>query len=154
MKRWLIPAALLAVVILGEGLFRGTDVAKMEPVEAVRLTLYPEGVVLQTDTGSSGVGKNLLEAVEDMRQTAEGVIFLETAEYLLLENGKTEIIPELMGVFRPSCKILFLRGPAEPKEMASFLRSRRVNVTLLDWKNGEKIPPTLWTERGRFYLAE
>lgn len=152
MKRWLLPA-LLAAVIFGEGLFRGTDVAKMEPVELVWLMRTDEGIAVQTDTGSTGWGKSVSAAVEDMKQSASGEIFLETAEYILLTDLDEEILPELMALLRPSCKVLFAYGKAKPEDATLFLRSHQKNVTLLDWKTEGKRPPAFIAEEGGMYLA-
>lgn len=153
MKRWLLPVALLAVVIFGEDLFRGTDVAKMEPVELVWLMPARGGIVIQTDTGSDGWGKSVIEAVEDLKQTATGEIFLETAEYVLLSSLDEEILPELMALFRPSCKVLTVYGEAKAEDMALFLRSHQNDVTLLDWQTETKAPPVLVAKGERMYLA-
>ena len=62
-----------------------TDVAKLIPVEV--LYLYEEqGIVIETDTGNVGQGNTLEEAIDHMKETASGVIFLDTAEYLLVTD--------------------------------------------------------------------
>lgn len=154
MKRWLVPMLLLAAMAMGEGLFRGTDVAKLEPVELVRLRQTASGIEVQTDTGSFGLGVTVTDAVENMKDTASGEIFLDTAEYVVLTGLDEHILAELMTCFRPSCKILFLAGAARPEELSAFLRSRPQKLTLLDWRLTGRQPPVLISEGGIIRFAE
>lgn len=154
MKRWLVPILLLGAVAMGEGLFRGTDVAKLEPVELVGLRQTASGIEVQTDTGSFGLGVTVTDAVENMKDTASGEIFLDTAEYVVLTDLGEHVLAELMTCFRPSCKILFLSGAANPEDLVSFLRSRPQKLTLLDWQLTGKQPPVLISEGGNIRFAE
>lgn len=154
MKRWLVPLLLLAAVTMGEGLFHGTDVAKLEPVELVTLCQTAAGIEVRTDTGSVGLGATVTDAVEKMKDTAPGEIFLDTAEYVVLTDLNEENLADLTACFRPSCKILFLSGAAKPEDLAAFLRSRPQKLTLQDWRLTGKQPPVLISEGGIIRFAE
>ena len=79
-------------------------------------------VRLQTDTGDTGVGINPNSALKDMQEHAVGKLFLETADYLILQAGCEEMLPALSEMLRPSCKVCVLIGCADPQKAAKQLR--------------------------------
>ena len=85
MKR-LILYILILVLSLTVPEYR-TDVAKLIPVEVIFL-YEEEGIVIETDTGNVGCGSTLGEAIDHMKETASGEIFLDTAEYLLVTDER------------------------------------------------------------------
>ena len=86
MKKWLyLAAALTAVGILSRLPHPAKDIAKLKPVRAVYLYMELEKLHIETDTGDSGSGTTLAEAYSDMRSGADGEIFLDTAEFLILD---------------------------------------------------------------------
>lgn len=57
MRRWMwYGAALLLVVGLSKLPFLGIDVAKLQPVEVVRLSKSGGRILVETDTGAAGRG--------------------------------------------------------------------------------------------------
>lgn len=154
LKQGIFIGLLLLAVAFGEGLFRSTDVAKLEPVELVVLRAIPQGFAIQTDTGSFGSGTSIADAIQNLEETATGKVFLETADYVLLEGVDADAIPVLLEVFRPSSKVLFLQGDAAPESLAAFLRSRPQMVSILRWKLTEANPPTIRFQEGVLQIAQ
>ncbi len=66
------------------------DVAKLLPVEAVAVRIENGEVVLMTDGGDEGRGANAAEALEALRMNTTDIIYLDTAEYLLVAQGAEE----------------------------------------------------------------
>ena len=62
------------------------DVGKLRPVEVVAVAHSEGRYTVRTDMGDRGEGSTLSEAVADLGETAPGVVYLDTAEYLLLED--------------------------------------------------------------------
>ena len=86
MKKGLYLAALLAAVgILSRLPHPARDIADLKPVRAVYLYIDGRGISIETDTGDSGSGRDLGEAADDLRAKADGEIFLDTAQFLLLD---------------------------------------------------------------------
>ena len=76
----LLLAAALAVPV------KRTDVGKLRPVEVIAVARTENGYTVRTDTGDMGTGNTLKAAFCNLEDTTAGVIYLDTAEYLLLET--------------------------------------------------------------------
>ena len=86
MKKWLIPAAVLAAVAIFSRLpHPARDIADLKPVRAIYIHMEGRTLHIETDTGDSGAGGDLSEAHEALRAEADGEIFLDTAEFLILD---------------------------------------------------------------------
>ena len=154
MRRWILYAAVLGVsALLNVTGFAGTDVGKLQPVQAVRVTKAGNAVVMQTDTGDIGVGTTPKSALMDMRYSTVGSLFLETADYLILQSGCEELLPELSEILRPSCKVCTVIGNANPETAAEYLAVHEPGMSLRDWLGGERRIPTLKEREGRLELV-
>ena len=80
------------------------DVGKLRPVEVVAVRQSEAGYLIRTDTGDRGQGNTLAEALADMKARAPGVIYLDTAEYLLLES-EIEERAYLGAVLKPGVRV-------------------------------------------------
>ena len=155
MKRW--PLYLFALGVLGflEILpFQGTDVARLEPIEAVWLTSIDDTVYLETDTGDVGIGEDISEALEDMKNKAFGAVFIETADYLIIEQGKEELLSQAFPVFRPSCMVCVSAKKPDLMDCAEFLTVHESTATLRQLRAEKKELPELKQLQGRFELIE
>lgn len=154
MKRWIwCLAALVLTVAVGGMPFAGTDVAQLQPVEMIRVSQGERQVLVETDTGDRGVGSNLAEAFEDLKQTTSGHVFLETAEYLLLSPEMVERLPELTDYLRPACAVCLELGRAELERAAAFLSAHEPELTLRDYQAGRMDIPALITQKGEMHLV-
>ena len=93
MKRWWVYIVLYLVVgVLGLSPFEATDVATLSPVEVIWLEQQGNLVRIETDGKDIGIGKSVLEALENMKRTAPGTVFLDTADYLIVRKGNEKLI--------------------------------------------------------------
>ena len=150
--KWIV-CVFLAAGIFGKLSVFGTDVAKLQPVEVVRVSNCGDTVVIETDTGSSGAGENVASALAALKQTAQGIVFLDTAEYLIVSENMVDRIHELEAYLRPGCSICREKGNTDLKKAASFLMVHDPNVTLKDYQAGIKKIPILKTWEGKMILA-
>lgn len=148
MKRWLLYLAVLT--ILGTSSSRGADIGKLAPVEAVWLTENNGQVYLECDTGDAGRGETMQAALEDMKAAAMGTIFLETADYLIVEQGMEALLEQAYDFLRPSCKICVAQSKPDLQNVAMFLNAHEPQVTLRQYQVEQKKLPTLREEEGRF----
>lgn len=114
---------LLYIVILGAMFLapvQRLDIAKLEPVEAVAVYMDGEEVVLQTDTETIGKGRTAPEALVDLKQNALGVIYLDTADYLLIGENAEKAAMELCKYLRPAVQTGVYCG-GDVKEEATYL---------------------------------
>ena len=76
------------------------DIAKLEPVEAIAVAVKNGEVHLATDTDSEGKGKTVELALKELKANAQGIIYLDTARFLLVgENAQNEA-EEMRGYMR------------------------------------------------------
>lgn len=96
------------------------DVAKLQPVEAVAVSVVNNQVVLETDTEDIGIGQTAKAALENLKETTPAVIYLDTANYLLVEKGAEAHGKELMAYLKPSVRVEEYGG-GSVKEEAKYL---------------------------------
>ena len=154
MRRWILYGTVLSLIsLLNVTGFVGTDVGEIQPVQAVMAVKEGNMVRLQTDTGDTGVGINPNSALKDMQEHAVGKLFLETADYLILQAGCEEMLPALSEMLRPSCKVCVLIGCADPQKAAEYLVVHEPDLSLRDWLGGESEIPELMEREGRLMLV-
>ena len=155
MRRWLIWCIALGTAVVltkGENSAR-LDIAKLEPAQVLLVEEEAGRVIVTTDMGHLGRGRTLTEAVEDMKQTTAGQVFLDTAEYLLLAPSAERYLPELTQLLRPSCRVCMIYGAMELQTAADYLSVHETGLTLRDWKKNKSEFPKIIASKGRVYLA-
>lgn len=131
MKLWLwLALAGVVAAVLGFMPFERTDVAKLRPVEVIAVSVHEGNIEVDTDTDASGTGEDLNVAFENMKKTTPGNVFLDTADFLLLEPGCEDLLPELTAYLRPGCQICLCIGKLDMEKAAMFLRSHEPGITL------------------------
>lgn len=113
----------LYIIVLAAMLFAPVDrldVAKLEPVEAVAIYLEDGQVVLQTDGESIGIGNTAQEALADLKENTLAVVYLDTADYLLIGEGAEGAAQDLQQYLRESVQIGKYNG-GKVKEEAEYL---------------------------------
>lgn len=146
MRRWMIlAAAVLAITALTSE--RSMDVAELKPVELLYVYREDGKIWLMTDTEDLGSGVNLEDALEDLKASADGAIFLDTADYLVIAENATDQLSQLMKVMRPGTEVCV--GVNADTEAAAFLSAHSPEVTLNDIRCGRGTMPLLirWGER-------
>lgn len=110
------------------------DVAKLEPVQTV--AIYTDGgeVVLETDTQNMGRGADAKEALHDLEENTPGVIYLETAQYLLVTESATEYAEQLREDLKPSVYVSMWDGKGEISNAARYLSVHGKLTKFRDWK--------------------
>lgn len=153
MKRWfLIAAAVSGILFLPKG--QGNDVGELQPMEL--LYIYKEGdrIVIETDTGDKGIAYCLDDAILDIQKTAVGVVFLETADYLLVTEQTKHLIPQLETVLRPAVKVVLATGVTDLENMTMYLSAQKPKITLKDCLISDQMLPKLMTAEERYYLVQ
>ena len=153
MKRWIAYFGVLAAALALEP-SSGTDIAKLQPVQAVYLYIEDGALIIQTDTGDVGRGRNLDGAFADLKQTTAGTVFLDTADYLIVTETTAELIPGLYDDLRPACIICIGETKIDLEMAVGYLTAHEPKSTLKDHRAGQTELPRLRTEEGRMYLVE
>ena len=130
MKKWLLPiAALAAVAIFSRLPHPARDIADLKPVRAVYIHMEGRTLHIETDTGDSGSGPDLAEASADLRSKADGEIFLDTAEFLILDP-EVPITGEIFALLRPDCRVTFTDASPDLEKAAAYLAQHPPILTL------------------------
>ena len=97
------------------------DVAKLKPVQTVAVSIEEGKVVIETDTKNRGRGRSVREAVENLETNTPGVIYLDTAQYLLITEEAMSQLEELKGYMFPSVRVSLWDGKGSVETAAKFL---------------------------------
>ena len=100
------------------------DIAKLEPVESVAVYTHRGQCCLKTDTGAQGSGATATQALADMKEKTAAVIYLDTAQYLLIGKGAEEEARELLPALKPGIKQAQYRG-GDVKEETRYLAAHQ-----------------------------
>lgn len=154
MKRWayFVLAVLAVAWLSGKGV-SGTDVAKLQPVQVVWVKAEEELIVVTADSGDQGSGTDLHSAIQDLKDSAPAEVFLDTAEYLLIAEHCTGLLPQLMDYLRPSCMVCRTEGEPDFSLVSQFLQIHQPDSTLQKYRVGITELPILKTTEGRMELV-
>lgn len=114
-------------------LFRGNsgkDLGNLQPVQLVQVTSCNGKLRIRTDTGSMGQGLSVAEAVEDLQRSADGTVFLETADFLLVTALTARFLPDLSDFLRPGTEVARIPSYVDGKSAAKYLSAHHPAVTL------------------------
>ena len=115
----------------------GLDIDKLKPVQTVAVSVVNDRVVLETDTGNEGNGKNVVLALEDMEEHTPGVIYLDTAEYLLIAEGAEPAAEDLREYLKTNVLVSKWDGKGRVEDAEKYLRVRSDLPKLKEWKMQE-----------------
>ena len=149
MKRIVIYILALAAALLVP--LRGTDVGKLLPVGLIQLYKEGENIVIVTDTGDSGSGSSVQAAFLNLEETTAGVVFLDTADYLLVSRSAEDAVPTLKDYLKPTVRVCYAEADIDPVQAAEFLEVHRPAVRLKEHGMQNNVQ-TLSSVNGRLIL--
>ena len=114
------------------------DVAKLQPVQSVALYTQGGSVFLETDTGSVGRGENIKEAINDLEKATPGVIYLDTAEYLLIAESALPLACDMLSYLKPSVRVCAWDERGTVEDAAKHLCVREDLPELGQWKDAKE----------------
>lgn len=134
--RMILYIVILALLFLAP--VQRLDVAKLEPVQTVAVYMNDVDVVLETDTGNKGEGTGVEAALADLEENTPGVIYLDTAQYLLVSERAISYVDSLRKYLSPSVMICLWDENGSVKDAAQYLDVRSDLPKLKDWKTSPK----------------
>ena len=138
MKRTVLYAVIGILTLLVP--VKRLDVAKLRPVEVIYIYQADGRVVLETDTQDMGVGDSAAQALEDMRSTSPAVIYLDTAEFLLIGKDCEEHAEALRGELKESVRLCRVAGTPDLQLAAKYLSAHGDLPTFRAWKADTRLP--------------
>lgn len=134
MKRIVLYILILSGLLLAPT--RGTDVGKLRPVEVAALYLDGETIIVETDTGDEGSGKTVDEAMRNLKETTAGIIYLDTADYLLVQKGSETLIGDVGEHLNKKVRICAVEDRMDLSNVAAFLSVHKPDLKLGEWEQG------------------
>lgn len=138
MKRILLYAALMAAVLIVP--VERADVGKLRPIETVSVCKEDGWIVLRTDTEDVGIGATAASALQNMKDTASGIIYLDTAAYLLIEEDAQDAAEELREMLKDKVKLCVASKEIEPLDATRYLSAHDDLPQMRTWKSGQELP--------------
>ena len=138
MKRIILYIGILAAVLAAP--VRPQNIGKMKPVQVVSIYKEDDWVVIETDTEDKGMGGTATQALQNLKDTASGVVYLDTAEYLLLSKEAEAMAEALRRELKPSVRICMATKGVDLKETAKFLDTHGKLPKLKNWRKGQEMP--------------
>ena len=135
--------AALALLLLPR---RGTEGGKLLPVETLLIEKQAGQYRVSTDTVNTGRGDSLEKAVDALRAEAPGILFLDTADYVLLTGEAEDCMEKLQDYVRPGTRVYKLEGTAELSEIGPFLKTHGPDAPLYRLQKGKLQLPKLTAE--------
>ena len=138
MKRVILYVLTLITVLLVP--VERVDVGKLRPVQSVAVSGGDGTVVIETDTGDRGVGKDAQAALEDLKRTTPAVIYLDTAEYLLVAKGMEEAVEHLRINLKETVALYHYLGTPRLADVTEYLEIHGGAPELKQWREGLQLP--------------
>lgn len=110
------------------------NVADLLPIEAVAVYRNGDQVVLETDTEHKGMGENAEKALIALKENTPAVVYLDTAEYLLVAPDAAEEVETLRPHLKATVKVCVCEAAGKVKDAAKYLEIHRDLPILKTWK--------------------
>ncbi len=114
------------------------DIGDLEPVQAIWLRIDNGNVVLQTDTEDAGTGETVEAAIQAMKKNSEGVIYLDTAQFLLVSENALAHLEDIMSHLKASVKLCLWQGD-DVASAARYMQSHDMGHKMKEFKAGKQL---------------
>ena len=149
----------------------GTDAAKLLPARVLVIEERDGAVRVSSDNGAAGSGETLAAALQQMERSAEGALFLDTAEHIVLLRPSQALLEQTITQpsFRPAAKLYVSRAEEldvsraeelDASALVELLRAHPGKLTLSQARaallRGEPLRPAVLklSEEGGVMLGE
>ena len=110
------------------------DVAKLLPIQAVAVYMDGDRVVLETDTEHVDTGNTAEQALESLKKNTPAVVYLDTAEYLLVSADAVSQVDSLRSHLKSSVRVCVCDAKGKVKDTAEYLSVHQKLPKLKEWK--------------------
>ena len=151
MKRILLY--ILVLIALCFAPIKGANIGNLRPVEVVHIYKTQNQVAIATDTGDFGIGETGLAALENLKATTPGTIYLDTADFLIIAEGAEPFVKYLSSHLKSSVRICLGEKGLDLAEAGAYLAVHRPSVKLKDYRE-RTILDQLKAYQGRLELQK
>lgn len=138
MKRIILYCVLLAIALLIP--IKKIDISNLEPIQAVKMDYQQGNMILQTDTGDVGVGENVQTALDNLKETSAGIVYLDTAEFLLVTENARDYIGHIKPYLKNRVRVCRWDGEGELTNAAKYMDAHKIGVQLKNWSKETVLP--------------
>ena len=131
MKRIIIYVLILIALLFVP--VKDNDIGKLQPVEVVQVYRQGQQVTIRTDTGDLGVGNTAQLALQNLKDTTPGYIYLDTAEYLLIEASAEAEVDGIRHELKKAVRICSVADSVDLKSAAQYLSVHGALPSLREW---------------------
>ena len=117
--RGIVYAVIVSLLFLAP--LERVNIADLLPIRAVALYLDGDAIVLETDTEHKGDGSSAVIALQDLKKNTPAVVYLDTAEYLLVSKAAVRFVEELRDSLKPSVKVCVCDAADKVEAVAAYL---------------------------------
>ena len=147
-RRIVLYMVALSLLLLGG---RGTEIGSLRPVEVVQIYEKSGILFLKTDTGDMGWGLTVNQAVTKLKDTTPGVIYLDTADYLLLGKDTERYLLSMRRYLKNKTRMVYSPEDMDLEAAAGYLRIHCPSETI---GSGGKPMEILSNEGGKIILKK
>lgn len=116
------------------------DVGRLRPVEVIEIVIDGEKVILQTDTNDYGEGSDAVSALQDMKSKSTGIIYLDTATFLLVGQEAQYEAERLRDYLKEKTELCQTIETVDLQIAAAYLSMHNDLPVMGKWKPGDAIP--------------
>lgn len=106
------------------------DISNLEPIQAVGIHKTEDQYVITTDTQATGRGETVKHAVDSMKQKCEKIVYLDTAQYLLVSEECRAIVSEISESLKNNVKVAIWDGEEDLEKAAQYMQSHGIGVKI------------------------
>jgi len=130
--RKILYAAILVTLIFAP--VNRQEVRKLLPIRAVAVYRSQGQITLETDTEHKGQGKSVEAAIMELKKNTPAVVYLDTAEFLLVSKDAEEVIPQLANYFKPRVKVCICDAEGDVETAAEYADVHGTITELRHWR--------------------
>lgn len=147
MKQWL--AAALALLLFAFLPSPGTELGQLHPVSVLVAEVAERQVYLKTDTNQTGQGETLDAAIENLKQTTPGYLFLDTVQTLIVRPDAKLLLADFRQQLRPNVRVCQSADELDMELLTEYLGEHVPEARLSD---ADAALPTLHCTEGKCIL--
>ena len=138
MKRILLYIGILGLLTAAP--VERSDIGKLRPVQVVSVYKENNWTVMETDTKDKGYGGTAQQALRNLKETSNGVIYLDTADYLLVTKDTVDAVEELQQELKDNVKLCMIAKPVDLGDVSEYLGVHGGLPKLKAWAKGTELP--------------
>lgn len=110
------------------------NIGQLEPVSALAVYVDEANVVMEIDGGEKGIGKSVEEALRDLKENTIGIVYLDTAEYLLIDEAAIKYEDAVLMLMRPNVQTFICDARGCVGECAEYISAHGKLPIISEWK--------------------